>query len=59
MEAVSLPPNWVDLVEHSCETATAEGIEMAKSWLSTIADVDADKDQLSGPFAIVTDPTKR
>ena len=59
MEAGTLPPNWEDLVEHSCETATAEEIELADSWLSSVADVGADKDQLSDPFAIVTDPTKR
>ena len=59
MEAGTLPPNWEDLGEHSCETATADDIELADSWLSAVADVGADKDQLSDPFAIVTDPTKR
>ena len=58
MEAGTLPPNWEDLVEHSCETATDEDIKLADSWLSAVADVGADKDQLSDPFAIVTDPTK-
>ena len=32
---------------------------MSDSWLSYVADMGADKDQLSDPFAIVTDPTKR
>ena len=32
---------------------------MDDSWLSAVADVGADKDQLSDPFSIVTDPTKR
>ena len=39
--------------------STAEDIELADSWISAVADVGADKDQLSDPFAIVTDPTKR
>ena len=59
MEAVTLPPNWEDIIEHSCETAIAEDIKLADSWLSAEADVGADKDQLSDTFAIVTDPTKR
>ena len=59
MEAGTLPPNWEDLVEHSCERATAEDIELADSWISAVANAGADKDQLSYPFAIVTDPTKR
>ena len=59
METGTLPPNWEDLVEHSCETATAEDIELTGSCLSDVADVGADKDQLSNPFTIVTDPTKR
>ena len=59
MEAGTLPPNWEDLVEHSCETATAKDIELADSWISAVADVGAYKDQLSDPFAIVNDPTKR
>ena len=32
---------------------------MADFWLSSVAGVGADKDQLSDTFAIVTDPTKR
>ena len=59
MEASTLPPNWEDLVEQSCETATAEDIELADNWISAVANVGADKDQLSDLFAIVTDPTKR
>ena len=59
MEAGTLPPNWEDLAEHSCETFTAKDIELADSWLSAVAGVGADKDQLSYPFAIVTDPSKR
>ena len=31
MEAGTLPPNWEDLIEHSCETATAEDIKLADS----------------------------
>ena len=58
MEAGTLPPNLEDLVEHSCETATAEDIELAGSWISAVADVGADKNQLYDPFEIVTDPTK-
>ena len=59
IESGTLSPNWEDLFEHSCETATAEDIELADSWISDVADVGADKDHLSGPFAIVTGPTKR
>ena len=59
MEAGILPPNWEDIVEHYCETATAEYIKLADSWLSAVANVGADKDQLSDTFTIVTDPTKR
>ena len=59
MESGTLPPNWEDLVEHSCETATATDIKLADSWLSAVADVGADKDQLSDTFSVVTDPTKR
>ena len=59
MEAGALPPKWEDLVEHSCEAATAEEIELTDSWLSAVANVGADKDHLSDPFAIVTGPTKR
>ena len=59
IEAGTLPPNSENLAGHSCETATAEDIEFANSWLSSIADVCTDKDQLSNPFAIVTDPSKR
>ena len=59
MESGTLPPNWEYLVENSYETATAEDIELADYWLSDVADVGADKDQLFDPFAIVTDPTKR
>ena len=59
MEAGTLPPNWEDLVHHSCETATAEEVELADSWLSAVAIEGANEDQLSDPFAIVTDPTKR
>ena len=59
MEAGTLPPNWEDLVHHSCETATAEEVELADSWLSAVATEGANDDQLSDPFAIVTDPTKR
>ena len=59
MEAGTLPPNWEDLVEHSCETATAKDIELADSWLSAVANVGANKDHLSDQFAILTDPTKR
>ena len=50
MESGTLPPNWEDIVEHSYETATAEDIELADSWLSAVADVVADKDQLSDTF---------
>ena len=59
MEAGTLPPNWEDLVHHSCETATAEEVELADSWLSAVAKEGANDDQLSDPFAVVTDPTKR
>ena len=59
MEAGTLPPNWGNLIKHSCETATTKEIELADSLLSAVADVGADKDQLSDSFAIVTDPTKR
>ena len=59
MEAGKTPPNWEDLVEHSCETATAEDIELVDSWLSAVSNLGADKDQLSNPFVIVTDPTER
>ena len=59
MEAGTLPPNWEDLVEHSMETATANDIELVDTWLSAVAKEGANKDQLSDPFAIVTDPTKR
>ena len=59
METGTLPPTWEDLVKHFCETATAEDIKLADSWLSAVADMGADKDQLSDPFAIVTNPTKR
>ena len=58
MEAGTLPPNWENLVEHSCETATAKDIELADTWLSAVANEGADKYQLSDPFAIVTDPTQ-
>ena len=58
MKAGTLPPNWDDLVKHSCETATAKDIELADSWLSAVSNLGADKDQLSDTFAIVTDPTK-
>ena len=54
MEAGTLLPRWEDLVKHSCETATAKD-----SWLSAVSNVGVDKYQLSDPFAIVTDPTKR
>ena len=50
MEAGTLQPNWEDLVEHSYETATAEDIELADSWLSAVSDVGADNDQRSDPF---------
>ena len=59
MKAGTLLPNWEDLVKHSCETTTAEDIKLADSWLSAVADVGKDKDQLSYPFTIVTYPTKR
>ena len=58
-EADTLPPNWEDLIHHSCETATAKEVELADSWLSAVAIEGANEDQLSDPFAIVTDPTKR
>ena len=32
---------------------------MANTWLSAVAEADAHEDQLSDPFAIVTDPAKR
>ena len=47
MEAGTLPPTWEDLVEHSCETATDEDIELADSWISAVVDMGADKDQIS------------
>ena len=59
MEAGTLPPNWEDLVAHSQETATAKEIDLADSWFSAVAEKGANEDQLSDPFAIVTDPTKR
>ena len=59
MVAGTLPPNWEDVFKHSCETATAEDIDLADSSVSAVADIDADKDQHSNPFVIVTDPTKR
>ena len=59
MEAGTLPPNWEDLVKHSCETATDKEIDLADSWFSAVATEGANCDQLSDPFAVVTDPTKR
>ena len=59
MEAGTLPPNWKDLVHHLCEMATAEVVKLANSWLSVITKEGANDHQLSDPFAIVTDPTKR
>ena len=59
MEAGTLPPNWENLIQHSCETATAEDIELADTWLSAVAKEGANEDQLSDPFVIMTDPAKR
>ena len=59
MKAGTLPPNLEDLVHHSCETATAEEVKLADSWLSAVAIEGANDNQLSDPFSIVTDPTKR
>ena len=58
METGTLPPNWEDIIKYSCETDTAEDIKLADSWISAVAVMGADKDQLSDSFAIVTDPTK-
>ena len=55
MEAGTLPPNWEDLVRHSCETATANDVKLSSLWLSAVTKEDSNDDQLLDPFAVLSD----
>ena len=57
MEAGTLPPNWEDLIKYLSEMATSNDVNLAGTWLNGQYAVDA-MDQISDPFAIVTDHTK-
>ena len=58
MEAGTLPPNWEDLVKYSSEMATTTDVELADTWLNGQS-AEGATDQISDPFAIVTDHAKR
>ena len=49
MNKNQLPPNWADLVENSCELATEEKFDLAKTWLFPAAD--------SGDNASIPEPS--
>ena len=58
MEAGTLPLNWEDLVKYSSEMATTTDVDLADTWLNGQSAAGA-TDQISDPFAIVTDNAKR
>ena len=58
MEAGTLPPKWEDLATYSSEMATTTYVDLADIWLNGKSAAGS-TDQLSYPFAIVTDNTKR
>ena len=58
MEAGTLPPNWEDLVKYSSEMATTTDVDLVDTWLNGQSAAGA-TDEISDPFAIVTDHAKR
>ena len=58
MEAGMLPPNWEEIVKYSSEVATTKDVNLVENWLNGQSAARA-TDQLSDPFAILIDHTKR
>ena len=57
VEASTAPPHWADLVQYLSEKSTSNDVNLADTWLSGIPNM-GEKDQLSDPFTVVTDPHK-
>ena len=57
MEAGTILPNWEDLVKYYSERTTTKDVILADTWLNGPPNMGA-TDQLSDPFAVVTDHHK-
>ena len=58
MKSGTLPPNLEDIVKYSSEMAITKYVNLEDTWLNGQS-ASCTKDQLSDPFVIVTDHTKR
>ena len=58
MKSITLTQNWEDIVKYSTEISTTKYINLADIWLNGQS-AEGATDQLSYPFAIVTNHKKR